>query len=124
MNQRVVAIAWIVVTSIVGVAGQTIAKIGLSRLALGPTLRSSEVGRMLTSPFIWCAGALLALSTLVWFHVLAKVEFSIAMPVGALLQVVLSVAAARLFFGESIPSVRWIGFALAMVAVGLIAKDH
>ena len=122
MSERMVSIAWIAFTSLLGVAGQTVAKVGLSRLALSPSLQASDVGRMLGSPLVWCGGTLLVLGTVLWFHVLSKVEFSVAMPVGSLLQLVLSVAAARVCFGESLPTVRWIGFTLAMVAVWLIAS--
>jgi drug/metabolite transporter (DMT)-like permease len=124
LEERVVAVLWIAVTSALGVAGQTLAKIGLGRLdfAKDASFGVAVVVRMAASPLVWAGGALLVFGTLLWFHVLHKVEFSIAMPVGSLLQVVLSVVAARVCFGETIPSVRWFGFLLAVLAVWLIAR--
>lgn len=124
MNERLLALTWIAVSSVLAVAGQTIAKLGLARLELGAGPRIADALRMLGSPLVAGGTALLAASLLLWFHALSKIEFSIAMPVGALLQLVLSIAAARLFFGESMPLARWAGFALALVAVALIAKGR
>ena len=122
MNERFAAITWIGVTSVLGVAGQMLAKIGLERIGLEGPFGLGAVGRMLTSPLVWVGGTLLVVGTLLFFHALAKFEFSLAMPIGSMLQVLLSVVVARLHFKESLSSARWLGIALALIAVWLMAS--
>jgi drug/metabolite transporter (DMT)-like permease len=122
MNDRLESILSIVLSSLMGVAGQTCAKIGLARLGLDQAFRLRDSAKLFASPLVWTGGALLVAGTLVWFHALSKIEFSIAMPVSALLMLVFSVVAGIVCFGESIPSIRAAGLGLALVAVWLISR--
>ena len=125
MNPRIAAVLFIALTSVLGVAGQTLAKIGLERLApagLGGSFGLSMVLRMLSSPLVWAGGTLLVIGTLLFFQALSKFEFSLAMPLGSLLQVLLSVVVAKVQFKEPLSPARWLGIALAIVAVWLLAS--
>jgi hypothetical protein len=121
MTERAAAISWITFTSVLCVAGQTLAKVGLSRLELSASPRVADFARMLGSPLVWTGGVVLVAGTLLWFHVLSRYELSMALPLACLLSLVISVAAGRLCFGEALPAVRIAGLLLALVAVWLIA---
>jgi drug/metabolite transporter (DMT)-like permease len=121
MTERIASILWIVLSSLLCVGGQTLAKLGLSKLALG-TPRAGDFARMLASPLVWAGGLLLVAGTLVWFLALSKTAFSIALPISCLLMLVLSVAIGVLCFGEAVPVTRGVGLALALAAVWLIAR--
>jgi drug/metabolite transporter (DMT)-like permease len=122
MSDRNVALAWIVLSSLVGVAGQSLAKLGLAELSLGTAPRAADVLKMLGSARIWAGGGLLVLGTLLWFYALSRIEFAVAMPVSCLLMLVFSVAAGIACFGEAIPPVRGAGLVLALVSVWLISR--
>jgi drug/metabolite transporter (DMT)-like permease len=104
------------------VAGQTLAKLGLERLPRREHLGLAELAAYFASPWIWAGGLLLVAGTALWFHALARLELSVALPVSSLLTLVLSVVAGRLFFGESLPPLRAAGLVLALAAAALIAR--
>ncbi len=113
---------WLALSSVLCVAGQTAAKVGLDRLALGAAPRTADLLRMATSPLVWVGGVLLVVGTAIWFHALSRLELSVALPLSALLTLMLSVAAGRLCFGEVLPATRVAGLLLALVAAALIAR--
>lgn len=61
-------------------------------------------------------------TTLLWFHVLRKYEFSLVYPLVAM-SYVFGMIAAILVFKESIPVSRWIGVLFIMIGVFLIARS-
>ena len=122
MNPRLASVLFIALTSVLGVAGQTLAKVGLERVDLSGGFGVGAVMKMLASPLVWAGGTLLVVGTFLFFHALAKFEFSLAMPLGSLLQVLLSVVVAKVQFKESLSPARWLGIALAIVAVWLLAS--
>jgi len=124
MNDRLVAILWIVLSSLLGVVGQAVAKLGVAKLGLGSSPRAADLARMITSPLLWGGGALLVAATVLWFYALSKIEFTVAMPISCLLMLVFSVAAGVLCFGETVPPWRGAGLLLALVAVVLISGSE
>lgn len=104
------------------VAGQTLAKLGLDRLALAAAPSWRDLLRMAGSPWLWAGGALLVAGTALWFHALSRLALSVALPFSSLLTLVLSVVAGRLCFGESLPPLRAVGLLLALAAAALIAR--
>ncbi len=122
MNDRLASITWIVLSSLLGVAGQSLAKHGLKSFSIGGAPRLADLVKMVGSPWIWAGGLLLVLGTIVWFYALSKIDFTIAMPVSCILMLIFSVAAGVLCFRESIPTVRGVGLALALASVWLISR--
>ncbi|MBM4014906.1 MAG: hypothetical protein FJ293_08070 [Planctomycetes bacterium] len=104
------------------VAGQTLAKLGLDRLPRTERFGLAEVAALFGSPLVWAGGLLLVIGTALWFHALARLELSVALPVSSLFTLVLSVVAGRLCFGEALPPTRAVGLVLALVAAALIAR--
>ncbi len=109
-------------SSLLCVAGQTLAKLGLDGLAMGAAPRASDLLRMAGSARLWAGGVLLVVGTALWFHALSRLEMSVALPVSSLLTLVLSVVAGRLCFGEALAPARIAGLLLALAAAALIAR--
>ena len=67
--------------------------------------------------------AIYVAATVLWFYIIsiAKGKFSVIYPLGSLAYV-LGVVVALLFFKEQIPVTRWVGVAVVLAGVYLIAK--
>lgn len=76
---------------------------------------------LLTNWHFALSGVSIVCATLLWLYILKHFEFSMAYPMISL-SYVFGAFAAIYFFGEQIPTTRWIGIALIIIAVVLIAK--
>jgi drug/metabolite transporter (DMT)-like permease len=106
------------------VAGQLIIKFGLDRMhgfsLTGPGL-PDRIVKVITSPFIWLGLGVTAISSLFWFDILSTRDASYAYPYLSLTFIVMQVAA-RVFFHEPIPSVRWLGIGLICMGAFVISR--
>jgi len=104
------------------VGGQVLWKLGVSRHPLGAAspVALERWSALMTSPFIWGGLALYAVATVIWLHVLSQMDLSYAYPLQSLAYV-LGMAAGILLFGETVSPTAWVGVALILAGVSLLA---
>ena len=68
------------------------------------------------------SGVMIVAATGLWFYIIRHFPFSVAYPMTSL-SYVFGVLAAIFIFNESIPATRWMGFALLLAGIILIAKQ-
>lgn len=76
----------------------------------------------LASGWIWAGILCILLSLGSWLYVLKYVDLSVAYAAAASVYALVPIGG-RIFFGEAIPTNRWIGIAFIIVGLGLIAPD-
>jgi drug/metabolite transporter (DMT)-like permease len=105
--------------------GQVCWKLGLKQVG-GFLVDGHGVGANLvaiaTSPLILWGCVAYALATLVWFNVLSRLPLSVAYPLMSLGYVV-GVLVSVLIFREAVSPMRWIGAAVIVLGVALIARS-
>ncbi len=69
----------------------------------------------------WIGIVLYGLSALCWLWVLARAHLSFAYPILALTFPIV-VGLSAVFFGESVPLIRWIGVSVIVMGVSLLAR--
>lgn len=82
---------------------------------------SSNTFATLTNPAFVCALALLGMGLLCWLMVLKNMDVGLAYPLLSL-NYVLVLMASKLVFKETIPIQRWVGCAMIMAGVILLAR--
>ncbi|MDW8316998.1 MAG: EamA family transporter [Anaerolineae bacterium] len=114
----------IAISILAGVAGQTVIKLGISRPGKGERVSTplSLIRMILTSPLVLLGLALYGVGALAWIAVLSRLDLSVAYPFLAL-NFVLVALASRLFLGEHVPWLRWLGIAVICVGILLVARS-
>jgi len=118
------AVLIILVAILFSVTGQIFLKTGLN--IMGPIDFSS--GFILTyfkiflSPYVMVGVFTYVLSVLFWVYALSKVDLSFAYPFVALSYVLILITS-KLFLGETIPMIRWIGVFVICIGVILISRS-
>lgn len=107
-----------------GVAGQTALKLGVSQpgVAESATGLLSVVGLIFKSPLVMLGLVFYGLGALAWIAVLARLDLSVAYPFLALNFVLVTVVS-RLFLGETVPPLRWLGILVIIAGILLVAKS-
>lgn len=109
---------------ILAVGGQMFVKIGLKSLGdidLSGGLIPFYL-KILLSPFVILGSLIYTCSIFFWWYALSKTDLSFAYPFLALGYVLILIFS-RLFLGESIPLLRWIGVLVICLGVFLISKS-
>jgi multidrug transporter EmrE-like cation transporter len=125
MNQQVVESLWLILLSAIsGVAGQTVIKLGVSRPGAAEATAGlfSLIAMIFRSPLILLGLMLYGVGALAWIAVLSRLDLSLAYPFLAL-NFVLVALVSRIFLGESIPSLRWLGIMVICVGILLVARS-
>jgi multidrug transporter EmrE-like cation transporter len=120
----VLTIASILLATVLGVIGQLMLKQGMASMGVlqfSTGAVPSILLRMATSP--WVIGGLLVYGsgTFFWLLVLNRVPLSYSYPFIAL-GIVVGFLAAWIIFRESIPPSRWIGMAVIVAGLLLVAR--
>lgn len=76
--------------------------------------------RLVLSPQMWAAIAAYALSLAMYWLLLARVPLNVATSIAALNFIVVLVAS-RVFLGESIPPLRYLGFGCILLGIFIIS---
>lgn len=84
-------------------------------------LDASSLRVLITTPWIWAGLFLFGLSALVWLTVLSRASLSFAYPFASLTYLLI-VLVDRFVFHEEIPAARWVGVALIMAGIVLVAR--
>jgi drug/metabolite transporter (DMT)-like permease len=124
-SQMSVAIAYILVSVVLGAMGQILLKKGMG--GMGPlTLSADQLGsilwRIVTSPYVVIGLGIYVCGTLFWLMALSRVDLSYAYPFASLGYVVMLVASWQLF-NENISPLRLAGTLMVCLGVFLISRS-
>ena len=75
----------------------------------------------LFSPWVWIGITLVILSFVTWLYVLRYLPLTIAFPVSQAVHVLIPLSC-WVFLGEKVSAQRWLGIALVMAGIVLVAK--
>ena len=126
MREKLMQYWWLILLSVAsGVTGQTVIKLGVSHPgALDATGNLfSLIALILRSPLVLLGLLLYGIGALAWIAVLARLDLSLAYPFLALNFVLVTVAS-RLFLGESVPVLRWLGVLVICSGILLVARSN
>lgn len=116
---------WLIALSIsTGVAGQTAIKLGVSQPGAGDngTGLWALIEMIFRSPWVLGGLALYAIGAVAWIAVLSRLDLSLAYPLLAL-NFVLITLSSRLFLGESVPTLRWVGMLVICMGIVIVARS-
>lgn len=99
------------------VAGQTVWKIGLTKLG---GLHAGNLLSVLLSPYIIAGIAMYGVATVLWLAVLSRLPLSIAYPLQSVAYA-LGIVIAAFVFREVVPLHRWIGVAVVLAGIAMIS---
>ncbi|MFN3285656.1 MAG: 4-amino-4-deoxy-L-arabinose transferase [bacterium] len=111
----------ILISVLLGAAGQVLLKMGALRVGAPPDV-GLLLWRIVTSPHIVAGFALYGVASVLWIVVLSRAPLSLAYPVLSLGYVIVLLASAYLF-GETIPAVRVAGVAAIVVGLVLVSSS-
>ncbi|MEK4061086.1 MULTISPECIES: EamA family transporter [Paenibacillus] len=100
-------------------SGQILFKLGLGKMG-GVSL--DNAWKALFNLYIIAGLFLYVFATLIWFVVLSRIPLSVAYPVQSIAYV-LGLLAALFIFNEPVTLIKWVGMAVIMVGVLIIAVD-
>lgn len=126
MREKLMQYWWLILLSVAsGVTGQTVIKLGVSHPgALDATGNLfSLIALILRSPLVLLGLLLYGIGALAWIAVLARLDLSLAYPFLALNFVLVTVAS-RLFLGEAVPVLRWLGVLVICSGILLVARSN
>ncbi|MDR2495819.1 MAG: EamA family transporter [Tannerellaceae bacterium] len=115
-----IVLAFALVQSLLLAAGQLFLKMGLGRMT-DVSLSWKFIASQLGNWPLAAAGGCLGGATLLWVYMLKRFEFGLVYPMTSL-GYVFGILAAAAVFNEHIPPTRWIGVALVILGIVLIAK--
>jgi drug/metabolite transporter (DMT)-like permease len=124
-SQMSLAIAYILISVVLGAAGQILLKKGMG--SMGPlTLSASQLGsilwRIVSNPYVVIGLGIYVCGTLFWLTALSRVDLSYAYPFASLGYVVMLVASWQLF-NENISPLRLAGTLTVCLGVFLISRS-
>lgn len=118
-GSRIMIIATILVSVALAAIAQLVLKAGVDKV--GHESRAIEVLKGAAStPLVWVGLVLFGLSALVWLVVLSRTALSFAYPFASLTYAII-VIADRFVLHYEVPPVRWVGVALIISGIVLIA---
>ncbi len=100
------------------VSGQILWKIGVENIA---EWNVSTIYILMRSPYIIGGCFLYVIAVGMWFYVISKLPFSVAYPCQSL-SYVLGVFIAYFLFKEHVELTKWLGIAIIMLGVYLVAR--
>jgi drug/metabolite transporter (DMT)-like permease len=119
------AFAFLVTGVLLNALAQLLLKAGTNVLGVITFTRANWAdlaGRMALQPYFVAGIACYGVSVIVWIVGLSRVPVSVAYPMLSLGYIVNAIAAHYLL-GEAVTPVRWLGIALIVVGVGLVARS-
>lgn len=109
-----------------GVAGQLALKVGMNRVGVVEAVSLARplamVARLASVPLVWIGLACYGLSALLWMIILSRMELSAAYLMLASMYVLIPLAS-WLVLGERVPPLRWVGMAVVVLGVLIVARS-
>ncbi len=106
----------ILINIILLVTGQTLFKIGLSKVPFS----LEHIFKVLFQPYVFAGLVIYVVATVIWFYVLTRVNLSMAYPIQSLCYV-LAAFVGMFLFREVVPPTRWIGICLIVLGAAFVA---
>ncbi|WP_010094810.1 EamA family transporter [Ornithinibacillus scapharcae] len=100
------------------VFGQYLWKVGMTKIG---TWGPGTILDLIKSPYIIGGGLVYVFATLIWLFILTRMPFSIAYPFQSLAYV-FGIVMGYLVFKEAVTPTQWVGAAVIVLGVYLIAK--
>lgn len=115
---------WKILVSAVFVFATAVANVlqkkAVATLDATPGSLLSNIGRLLLSPYLWGGLGAYALSLAMYLILLTRVPLNVATSIAAL-NFIAVLLAARWVLGEPIPPLRYLGFALILLGIAIVA---
>lgn len=108
---------------IVGVAGQTVIKLGVNNLNSGEATSNiplSVFTNSMRSPLVLLGLFLYAVGAVAWILVLSRVDLSFAYPFLAFNFILITISS-RILLSETVPLLRWIGVLIICAGILVVA---
>ena len=108
---------------IVGVAGQTVIKLGVNNLNSGEATSNiplSVLAHSMRSPLILLGLFLYGVGAVAWILVLSRVDLSFAYPFLAFNFILITISS-RILLSETVPLLRWIGILIICAGILVVA---
>ncbi|MGE7986539.1 hypothetical protein [Lysinibacillus fusiformis] len=100
------------------VIGQTMWKIGAEKIEISGF---KTIINVILSPWIIGGGVLYVIATVIWLYLLSKLPLSLIYPLQSVAYII-ALFVALFVFKEVIPITRWVGVAVILFGVYLVAK--
>ena len=102
------------------VLANVLQKKAVSSLGSGPGLSTTFVRGLVASPYLWAAIASYVLALGSYLVLLSRVPLNVATSIAAL-NFVAVLLAARIVFGEPIPTLRYLGFLCILLGIYIVS---
>jgi drug/metabolite transporter (DMT)-like permease len=109
--------------------GDTIAQILMKKGLTNTGIESINLGNIAeftvknaSSPLVWLGIFVFVLNFFIWIVILARVDLSIAMPVGSTSYIFVPIAA-MIFLGEHVSPLRWTGILLIALGIHFVSQS-
>lgn len=116
VRMKIIDFGLIFTNIILLVTGQTLFKIGLSKVSFS----LENIFKIIFQPYVFIGLIIYVVATVIWFYVLTRVNLSMAYPIQSLCYV-LAAFVGMFIFKEIIPPTRWIGISLIVIGAGFVA---
>jgi multidrug transporter EmrE-like cation transporter len=122
--KKMEVIALVLISVLLGVLGQLSLKQGMKNVGNFEIkdFLSSRIFKLIAEKFVVIGIALYAIATLLWLVILSKAELSFAYPMLAIGYILIAIFG-KLFFGENITLIRFLGILLISIGVFLLLKS-
>ena len=124
MKEHTVATYGLICLSIiVGVAGQTVIKLGVNNLNPGEATSNiplSVLAHSIRSPLVLLGLFLYGVGAAAWILVLSRVDLSFAYPFLALNFILITISS-RILLSETVPLLRWLGVLIICAGILVVA---
>jgi len=122
--KKMEAIVLVLISTLLGVLGQLSLKQGMKNIGNFEIkdFLSNKVFKLITEKFVVIGIASYAIATLLWLVVLSKAELSFAYPMLAIGYILIAIFS-KIFFGENVTFVRFLGILLISLGVFLLLKS-
>ena len=122
-TSRLISLGLVLVSVGFAVVAQLTLKVAMNDIGrIGKNEVSDAMGtllRVIKEPKLWLGLTLFGISAIFWLVVLSRVPLSVAYPFVGLSYIVI-VAFSRIFLGEHVPLMRWLGVLVVALGIGII----
>jgi multidrug transporter EmrE-like cation transporter len=122
--KKMEVIVLVLISVLLGVLGQLSLKQGMKNIGNFEVkdFLSNKIFELVAEKFVVIGIVLYAIATLLWLVVLSKAELSFAYPMLAVGYILIAIFS-KIFFGENVTFVRFLGILLISIGVFLLLKS-
>lgn len=116
----------LLISESLGVVGQVTLKVGMNRVGVikvaSLTGAVTMASRVFSVPLVWIGLLCYGVSALLWMVILSRLDLNIAYLMLASMYVLIPLAS-WLLLGERLPPMRWLGMAVVVAGVVIVARS-